>query len=106
MHPALFAALLYVSDSLMKGMSTYPQFRAMILVHMPKILQGAIAGLGDFYTWKLADKVYGRGSNYAWTAVCTISKLSHEILLTFTAHRFDIQSLAVVLLDKNTLEFS
>lgn len=54
----------------MKGLSMYPQFRAMIVVHLPKIFQGVIAAFGDFYTWKLADKVYGRGSNYAWTAVC------------------------------------
>lgn len=69
MHPALFAALYSMSNNLMKSLSTYPQFRAMIIVHAPKILQGLIAGLGDFYTWKLADKVYGRGSNYAWSAL-------------------------------------
>ena len=69
MHPALFGALYYVANQLMKSLSMYPQFRAMIVVHAPKILQALIAGLGDFYTWKLADKVYGRGSSSAWTAL-------------------------------------
>lgn len=75
MHPALFAALYTMSNTLMRALSMYPQFRAMIIVHAPKILQGVIAGLGDFYTWKLADKVYGRGSNYAWSAL-TVSIFS------------------------------
>ena len=72
MHPALFAAFYYVFDTLMKNLSMYPQFRAMVVVLAPKLLQGVIAGLGDFYTWKLADKIYGRGSNYAWSAVRTL----------------------------------
>lgn len=75
MHPALFAGLYYISEEMMKSLSMYPQFRAMILVHLPKVFQGVIAALGDFYTWKLADKVYGRGSNFAWT-VLTISIFS------------------------------
>ena len=59
----------------MKSLSMYPQFRAMILVHVPKLFQGVIAALGDFYTWKLADKVYGRGSNFSWTSL-TVSIFS------------------------------
>lgn len=59
----------------MKSLSMYPQFRAMILVHLPKVFQGVIAALGDFYTWKLADKVYGRGSNFSWTSL-TVSIFS------------------------------
>ncbi len=76
MHPVLFAGIYYVSDTVMKGLSMYPQFRAMILVYLPKVFQGIIAAYGDYYTWKLADKVYERGSNYAWTAV----GLSGEVL--------------------------
>lgn len=75
MHPALFAGLYYISDNVMKSLSMYPQFRAMILVHLPKVFQGVVAALGDFYTWKLADKIYGRGSNFAWTAL-TVSIFS------------------------------
>lgn len=57
----------------MRFLSMYPQFRAMILVCLPKVFQGAVAAGGDFYTWKLAEKIYGQGSNTAWTAVCSIS---------------------------------
>lgn len=49
--------------------SIFPQFRAMILVFLPKAIQGTFAAAGDYYTWKLAEKLYGTGSNAAWTAV-------------------------------------
>lgn len=37
---------------------------------MPKILQGLFAAIGDYFTWKFAERIYGCGSNSAWTAVC------------------------------------
>lgn len=37
----------------------------------PKVTQAIIAALGDYYTWKLGERVYGRGSNEAWAAVCS-----------------------------------
>jgi phosphatidylinositol glycan class B len=46
-----------------------PLTRADLLIAMPKVTQGVIAALGDFYTWKLAQRVYGRGSTEAWGAV-------------------------------------
>jgi phosphatidylinositol glycan class B len=57
----------------MKALSMYPQFRAMILVVLPRILQGGIAAFGDYYTWKLAENIYGQGSKTAWTAVRALS---------------------------------
>ena len=44
--------------------------KAMLLVLLPKAFQGVFAAVGDYYTWKLAEQVYGTGSNTAWTAVC------------------------------------
>ena len=35
----------------------------------PKVTQAIFAALGDFYTWKLGERVYGAGSNEAWAAV-------------------------------------
>ena len=36
----------------------------------PKVTQAIFAALGDYYTWKLGECVYGVGSNEAWAAVC------------------------------------
>jgi phosphatidylinositol glycan class B len=47
----------------------YPQFRAMILSAVPGATQAVFAGVGDFYTWQLAQKLYGVGSTTAWTTV-------------------------------------
>jgi phosphatidylinositol glycan class B len=70
LHPAIFAALYYAVDHIMRYLSMYPQFRALILLYLPKVAQGLVAAAGDYYTWKLAEKIYGRGSNASWTAVC------------------------------------
>lgn len=48
-----------------------PSYRADLLVAAPKATQAIIAALGDYYTWKLGERVYGLGSNEAWAAVCT-----------------------------------
>lgn len=98
LHPALFAVLYYVMDHFMTFLSMYPQFRAMILVYLPKVFQGVIAAYGDYYTWKLAERVYGRGSNASWTALlvtvfspwqwfCSTRTLSNslETVMTVTA---------------------
>lgn len=45
----------------------------MILVYLPRVVQGVFAAVGDFYTWKLAERIYGRGSYTAWTAVCELT---------------------------------
>lgn len=47
----------------------YEPFRAFILVPLPKIIQSVFAGLGDFYTWRLAMEIYGMESNVPWAAV-------------------------------------
>jgi phosphatidylinositol glycan class B len=38
-------------------------------VAAPKIVQAVFAGLGDFYTWKLAGRIYGPDSREAWAAL-------------------------------------
>lgn len=53
-------------------MSMYPQFKAIILAYLPKVFQGLVAAVGDYYTWQLAEKVYGQGSNAAFTTVCPV----------------------------------
>jgi GPI mannosyltransferase 3 len=53
----------------MKLLYVVPQLRADTLIAVPKLAQAVFAALGDFYTWKLAESIYGDGSIASWTAV-------------------------------------
>jgi hypothetical protein len=33
-------------------------------------LQGIFAATGDYFTWKLAERIYGPDRSFAWTSVC------------------------------------
>jgi hypothetical protein len=33
------------------------------------VTQGVFAAVGDYFTWKLAERIYGHGSTEAWGAV-------------------------------------
>ena len=54
----------------METLATPPQLRATILILVPKILQGIFAAVGDYFTWKLAERIYEPDRRFAWTAVC------------------------------------
>jgi len=54
----------------MKYLEFFPQFRAMILSVLPNVVQSLFAAAGDYYTWRLAKKIYGTESNASWAAVC------------------------------------
>jgi phosphatidylinositol glycan class B len=56
-------------DKAMEFLQFFPQFRAMLLSVLPNVVQGIIAGIGDYYTWQLSERIYGTGSNTAWAAV-------------------------------------
>lgn len=58
-----------VADSLSRALSLPVPSRAAVLLAAPKTLQTLIAALGDYYTYKLAQHVYGRNSYPAW---CTL----------------------------------
>ena len=68
-HPAIFAAVYRLSSGLSWILHLSPSYRAELLVVAPKVTQAICAALGDYYTWKLAERVYGSGSNEAWAAV-------------------------------------
>ena len=53
----------------MELLGFFPQFRAMLLACLPNVAQALFAAFGDYYTWKMSEKMYGLGSNTAWTAV-------------------------------------
>ncbi|TVY86221.1 GPI mannosyltransferase, partial [Lachnellula willkommii] len=69
LHPALFAAVYYSADKLMEFVSCFPQFRATILAVLPNVVQAYFAAVGDYYTWQLSEKIYGRGSNASWASL-------------------------------------
>lgn len=54
--------------------------RAELLLAAPKVTQALLAALLDYYTWKLAEKAYGRGR----TAFTTVGKPKPN----FSLHQF------------------
>lgn len=46
-----------------------PTVKAKWLLMAPKALETAFAALSDWYTWRLAEKLYGPSSPAAWSVV-------------------------------------
>ncbi|KAJ5774134.1 GPI mannosyltransferase [Penicillium paradoxum] len=69
LHPLFFAALYKVADFFASTLSVSPGTRAELLIAAPKIAQAVIAAIGDFYTWKLAVRVYGDDSRGSWATL-------------------------------------
>ncbi|KAF1849926.1 glycosyltransferase family 22 protein [Cucurbitaria berberidis CBS 394.84] len=95
LHPALFAAVYRVAALLaaLGGLSL--PARAELLLAAPKLTQAVMAALLDCYTWKLAEKVHGRGSRTAlatlalsvcspWHWFCSTRTLSNCLETTIT----------------------
>jgi phosphatidylinositol glycan class B len=59
----------------------FPQFRAMILSSLPNVVQAIFAAIGDYYTWKMSEKIYGLGSNSAWAAVSNAPLIVIRLLI-------------------------
>ncbi|KAL8775756.1 MAG: hypothetical protein Q9194_003661, partial [Teloschistes cf. exilis] len=68
-HPAIFAAVYRLSSELSNVLRLTPEYRAELFLAAPKATQAVIAALGDYYTWKLGERVYGKGSSEAWTVL-------------------------------------
>jgi phosphatidylinositol glycan class B len=69
LHPILFAGI-YRAAAIFSNICNFsPVARATLLLAAPKITQGTFAAGLDFFTWKLAESVYGAGSHAAWTTV-------------------------------------
>jgi hypothetical protein len=69
LHPAMFAGVYFVVNRFLDFLSCFPQFKAMIFSVLPNLVQGFFAAVGDYYTWQLAEKIYGTGSNASYTVV-------------------------------------
>ncbi|KAJ4292348.1 glycosylphosphatidylinositol anchor biosynthesis [Kalmusia sp. IMI 367209] len=69
LHPALFAAVYQVAAKLAVRCGLSLSAKAELLLAAPKVTQALSAALMDCYTWKLAEKAYGRGSRTAFITV-------------------------------------
>lgn len=69
LHPELFALVYRVASTLADTCGLGPSSKAELLLAAPKLTQALFAALLDCYTWKLAEKAYGRGSRTAYTTV-------------------------------------
>ena len=68
-HPYLFAGAYQLASGLAALLGLDTARRADLLVAAPKALQALIATGGDYYTWRLGQRVYGRDSLGAWACV-------------------------------------
>ncbi|KAL9042597.1 MAG: hypothetical protein Q9214_003731 [Letrouitia sp. 1 TL-2023] len=68
-HPTIFALVYWLSSSLSNSLRLSPHIRAELLVAAPKATQAVFAAIGDYYTWKLGERVYGGRSNEAWATL-------------------------------------
>ncbi|EUC33637.1 glycosyltransferase family 22 protein [Bipolaris zeicola 26-R-13] len=96
LHPALFAAVYRVAAHVAQAIGLSLPAKAEILLAAPKVTQAVSAALLDCYTWKLAGKVYGRGSRTAlaalalsvcspWQWFCATRTLSNCLETTITS---------------------
>ncbi|PBP19118.1 Alg9-like mannosyltransferase [Diplocarpon rosae] len=101
LHPAFFAGVYFAADKAMVFLGFFPQFRAMLLVVLPNLVQAYFAAVGDYYTWQLAEKIYGTGSKVSkaalwmtvfspWQWFCSTRTFSNclETTMTVTALNF------------------
>ncbi|CAK7223361.1 glycosylphosphatidylinositol anchor biosynthesis [Sporothrix bragantina] len=68
LHPVLFAGVYAAIERVLDVMYLVGPLRAYILVAAPGLVQASFTGLMDYYTWRLASTIYGRGHNAAWAA--------------------------------------
>lgn len=83
-----------------------PTVKAKWLVLAPKYLQTAFAALSDWYTWRLAEKLYGPSSAAAWSVVSIISPFVtiYTILIWLTVAHGTTQPVAMVYSHEDILE--
>ncbi|KAI1062873.1 hypothetical protein LB507_005878 [Fusarium sp. FIESC RH6] len=95
LHPALFASVYLIADFISSHILPIGILRAAILVAAPRALQAAIAGLGDWYTWQLAVRIFGANSNISffalflqlfnpWQWYCSTRTFSNSLEMTLT----------------------
>ncbi|KAF2117574.1 Alg9-like mannosyltransferase family-domain-containing protein [Lophiotrema nucula] len=96
LHPEVFAGVYFVAAKLATLCGLNLPSRAELFIAAPRVAQAISAALLDHYTWKLAGRVYGRGSRTAFTTLalsicspwqwfCSTRTLSNCVETTLTA---------------------
>ncbi|KAI1467116.1 glycosyltransferase family 22 protein [Daldinia caldariorum] len=67
-HPAVFAIGYWIVQNF-QGSKMHPVTKTKWLLAAPKVLQAGFAALSDWYSWRLAERLYGRGSAAAWSVL-------------------------------------
>ncbi|GAB1743893.1 hypothetical protein NU219Hw_g944t1 [Hortaea werneckii] len=95
LHPVLFAIFYKGADLASNILSLGPTVRADVLIRTPSLLQSAIAAAIDFFTWRLAHRIYGRQSRIAyatllltvvspWQWFCSVRTFSNSLETALT----------------------
>lgn len=61
-------------------MGSPSKVKAQWLVAAPKALQTGFAALGDWYNWRLAEKLYGQNSAISWSVVSMFNRKTYMAL--------------------------
>ncbi|KAF2736350.1 hypothetical protein EJ04DRAFT_511164 [Polyplosphaeria fusca] len=69
LHPHLFAGVYLVAAKIAALCTLSPSAHAELLIAAPKVAQAVAAALQDWYTWKLAETVFGPHSRTAFTTL-------------------------------------
>ncbi|OTB06835.1 glycosyltransferase family 22 protein [Hypoxylon sp. CI-4A] len=67
-HPTIFAIGYWIVQSF-GGAGMAPTVKAKWFIAAPKVLQAGFASLSDWYSWRLAEKLYGHSSAGAWSVL-------------------------------------
>ncbi|KAI7220512.1 glycosyltransferase family 22 protein [Hortaea werneckii] len=95
LHPVLFALFYKGADLASNILDLGPSDRADVLIRTPSLLQSAIAAAIDFFTWRLAHRIYGRHSRIAhatllltavspWQWFCSVRTFSNSLETALT----------------------
>ncbi len=71
LHPAIFALGYLIVEN---AIGSLTKVKAEWLIAAPKVMQTGFAALGDWYTWRLAEKLYGQNSTVAWSVVSVLEE--------------------------------
>jgi hypothetical protein len=110
LHPMLFAGIYRAAAFFSNICNFSPVARATLLLAAPKITQGVFAAGLDYFTWKLAESVYGVGSHAAWTTVqysppyCPPRRVLTLALLNRAARSVSSEPMAMVLLHTDSIK--
>ena len=90
-HPYLFATVYWLSAAVAQLLHLSAHNRAELLIAAPKVFQAIFAATGDYYTWRLGQKVYGHDSNESWATV----RSGHNVTIDVFESQADATTVAV-----------